>query len=251
MRYIHYLLVILILFPEYFIGQEKENPNAVQPMYLLKISSFTTNINAGFAKSNFNRTNGINWKHPFGIDFTTGVGYNYLYKNSIGIEASLAYELNYYMYKHDNVNLFLGYRAPYLVVNIKKNFTPKEDNTLYMKLGGGYMFGGSGGIGKSGSNYSYTINFTSTSSPLLLVELGRQKRINKKSFMDVGIVFKYGFNNLIRTSMNYIVSDSPLNVENAFSFAKGNYIGITFRYYHALKIVSPKVTSRKEPKERF
>lgn len=228
----------------------EESDEAVQPMYLLKMYSGTVNLNVGFAKANFNK--GVsNWKHPFGFDVSTGLGFNYLHKNNWGAEVNFSYELNYYMYKNSDVNLFLGYRAPYLDAKFKKVFSPKDDNSTYMKLGGGYMFGGSGGVGKQESNYSYTIQFVSGSSFLAMAEFGTQRRFNKSNFMDIGLVFKYGFSNIIDTDMQYIESTSPLIVQRASAITKGNYLGVTFRYYHAFKIVSQKFESRKAPDKRF
>lgn len=246
------LIVTLFLFSIAVISQEaEEDPNAaVQPMYLLKISSGTANVNLGGSAAKYSNE-GTDWKHPLGFDFTTGIGFNYLYKNNFGIEANFSYELNYYMYKNTGVNLFLGYRAPYGDIRIKKMFSPTEDNSMYMKIGGGYMFGGSGGVGKDESNYSYTINFASRSSMLVLAEIGKQKRISKSNFMDIGLVVKYGFSNIINSTMNYVASESPLIIQRASSVTKGNYIGVTVRYYHAFKIVSPKVETRRAPDKRF
>ena len=243
-------LIALVFISNRSTSQE-EGPNALtRPLAMVNVTSFTANAAFGLAKAKF--TKGGDWKHPLGISITGGVGVSHMIKNSIGFEADFSYEMNYYFFNNKNVNLSLGYRAPYVDFKIKKIFNPDAEDSFYFKGGGGYMFGGAGGVGKSDTLYAYTINFESRSIMMAMGEIGFQKRSNKKNYQDFGVVFRYGFKNIISSGMNYFNGIGDADDEIATSLTAGSYIGITYKYYVIFREKSKKVKqTRKAPDKVF
>jgi len=232
------------------IGQEKTEQKLDRPLAAVHVISGTANVGFGVSKANFTN-NSTSWKHPFGYAITGGVGFSYMIKNSIGIEADFSYELNYYVYKNQNVNLSLGYRAPYIDAKLKKILKPGAEDSFYIKAGWAYMFGGKGGISKSESDYSYSIAFESPNIFIGMFEVGFQKRSSKKNYMDFGLVYRHGFSDIISSNMIFIDQANPGSNEQATSITKGNYIGITYKYYAILKMWSKKQHTGKKANAKF
>ncbi len=221
-----------------------------KPLNTIHAIAVSANGNFGVSKANFNKGTSA-WAHPFGYSITGGAGVSFLMKNNFGIEADFSYEFNTYLYKNKGVALNLGYRAPYVDVKLKKNFTPKaEHNTIYFKAGVGYMFGGSGGLTETANFYTYSINFVSSRVLLFTPEVGLQKRLNRGSYLDMGIIYRYGLGDIISSSMTYLDTGNPLNNETASSSTRGNYIGVSLKYFFIFKELSKK-NERAAPDSRF
>lgn len=245
------IALALFLFSEESISQDEKSNEIIKPLAMVHVFSGTANVAFGVAKAQF--TKGTSeWKHPFGYSITGGVGVSYMMKNNIGLEADFSYELNSYLFNNKNVNLSLGYRAPYADVKIKKIFKPDAEDSFYAKAGAGYMFGGAGGVGKSDTLYTYSINFENRSILLVVGEIGFQKRSSKTNYQDFGVVFRYGLSNIISSDMNYHNGVGTLDDEIASSVTAGSYIGITYKYYVVFKEMSKKhKQTRRAPDEQF
>jgi len=246
------LFVLLIaLSTSFSYCQQNDNGNNFdRPLRAMHVFAGTANATFGMSKGNFTNST-TNWKHPFGYTITGGVGVSYMMKNSLGLEADFSYEFNSYVYKNQNVNLSLGYRAPLADVKVKKILKPDAEDSFYLKAGIGYLFGGTGGVGKTETNYSYTINFEATNSLVGMFEFGFQKRSAPKSYMDIGLAFRYGFSDIISSTMWYIDPANTLNNEYAEAITKGTYIGLTFKYYAVFKVWSKKHNTSRGTDAKF
>jgi hypothetical protein len=244
------LLFLTIVSFAYSYSQKEEDREFNRPLRAVHAFAGTANATFGASKGNFTNTT-TNWKHPFGYTITAGVGVSYMMKNSIGLEADFSYEFNSYIYKNQNVNLSLGYRAPMVDVKVKKILKPDAEDSFYIKAGVGYLFGGTGGVEETEASYSYTINFEATNSLVGMFEIGFQKRPATKNYMDIGIAYRHGFSNVISSTMLYVDQANVLNNESAAAITKGSYIGLTFKYYAVFKMWSKKHNTSRGTDSKF
>lgn len=244
------LTFFLIIGASTYNYSQEESNIPYKPLSMIHVLSFSGEANFGVAKAAMSNS-GTDWKHPFGYHVGTGVGVSYLIKNSWGIEADFAYQINKYMYANKTINLNLGYTLPAVDLKVKKMFRKEEKTSYFLRFGVGYLFGGIASKSEIKDFYSYQMNLVSRSSILLIPEFGIQKRLNKTSYINMSVIYQHGTNAIFTNSMNYW-DDINGPIETASSSTRGNYIGVNVKYYYIFKEFSKKVDSgRKAPDKRF
>lgn len=185
----------------------------------------------GFTMSKLDKVD-THWLNRAGYNLLTGAGFQYRIGTSWAFEVEGGLEANSYLYAHTDLLLSLGYRSPFVGVQVMKMFkTGRESNFLYARLGADYLFTGGAGLEDGEFDYNYTINLSPDNLIFLAPEVGLVQFLGENNYISYGVRFRYTWtSNTITNTMR-----KPPELNTASATSSGNYIGFVIRYCHPFK----------------
>lgn len=177
------------------------------------------------------------WLGRPGFGTRVGAGFQFRFGRGLMLDVEGGYEINYYMYKHTELLLTLGYQAPFAGIRASYMFPIRESKFRYWycSAAGSYIFTGNASLTDGEFDYTYTIQLAPGGVISVMPEAGLYNFLGDNMGISYGIIFRYSWQNTITNTMQKLPELNP-----ATSSSNGNYIGIIIRYYHPLKVLKRK-----------
>jgi hypothetical protein len=228
-KMLRYLIVLLLFVPLASNGQD----NSVN---VLSAQGFA----GGHLTYSKVEKNSTQWLQRPGFGANAGAGFQWRFGRGLMVDLEGGYELSYFVYKHTDLRLSLGYQCPYGALRLSHMFSIKESKFRYWyaSASAAYMFTGAASLTDGEFDYTYTIQLAPGGVMWLAPEIGLLNFLGDNNTMSYGITFRYAWKNTITNTMQKLPELNP-----AVATSNANYIGFIVRYHHPVKVFK-----RKNPK---
>ena len=176
-----------------------------------------------------------NWVQMPGFGWNSGGGIQFRLKNSWGFGADFGYEMNYFVYDHQDFRIRTVYSVPSANFRITKYFRQKLKQTklYYLTVGGNYLLANGKSYSDGDHTFTYNGNLASSGVIAITPEIGFQSNMEKNAF-SIGVQYRYGLSSLYT---NKLQDSKELNAGlNTFN---SGILGISFKYYYGVFAIAP------------
>lgn len=220
--------------------------------FILRAQDYTVNIlsASGFAGGHITistlEKNQTQWLRQPGLGGRAGAGFQMRFGRGLQLDAEGGYEISYFMYRHTDLKLSLGYQAPFAALRVSYMFARQQSKFkyFYASAGGSYMFTGGASLQDGEFDYTYNIQLAEGGVIAVLPEFGLLNFFEDHSSISYGLIFRYAWTNTITNTMQKLPELNP-----AVGTSNGNYLGFIVRYHYPIKKFKKKNSGNSEGPE--